>query len=113
MNLNDRPQAGLRPDPSAVEKGIRLALWQGKGAGYAGNSLWGRLGDRVRVARSEPSLLQADCLASEHGETHPTCPRSLEDLRTDLFSCSEGSNEQEHTKRNGSSQAMVSTTTTR
>ncbi|MFN6353573.1 MAG: hypothetical protein ACK40D_11950 [Cyanobacteriota bacterium] len=32
MNLNERLQACLRPDPSAVDHGIRLALWQGTGA---------------------------------------------------------------------------------
>lgn len=55
-------------------------------ASYLGNSLiCGPHGDVLVAARPEPTLLLADCLPSDYGETHPTGTRHLEDLRTDLL----------------------------
>ena len=54
-------------------------------AAYLGNSLiCGPHGDVLVAARPEPTLLVADCVPSDYGETHPTGTRYLEDLRADL-----------------------------
>jgi predicted amidohydrolase len=56
-------------------------------AGYLGNSiLWGPHGDLLVAARAEPTLLLADCVPGQYGETHPIGTRYLEDLRADLLS---------------------------
>lgn len=59
-------------------------------AAYLGNSLiCGPHGDVLVAARAEPTLLLADCLPEEYGETHPTGTRYLEDLRADLIGLNE------------------------
>ncbi len=56
-------------------------------AGYLGNSvICGPHGDVVVAARPEPTLLLADCVPSDYGETHPMGTRYLEDLRPELYS---------------------------
>ena len=42
-------------------------------------------GDVLVAARPEPTLLVADCLPGDYGETHPTGTLYLEDLRVDLY----------------------------
>jgi predicted amidohydrolase len=55
-------------------------------AGYLGNSvICGPHGDLVVAARPEPTLLLADCIPSEYGETHPLGTRHLNDLRPELY----------------------------
>ena len=55
-------------------------------ASYLGNSIiCGPHGDVLCAARSEPTLLIADCLPAEYGPTHPMGTSYLEDLRPDLY----------------------------
>jgi len=55
-------------------------------AAYLGNSIiCGPHGDVLCAARSEPTLLVADCLLAEYGPTHPMGTSYLEDLRPDLY----------------------------
>lgn len=55
-------------------------------ASYLGNSIiCGPHGDVLCAARSEPTLLVADCLLAEYGPTHPMGTSYLEDLRPDLY----------------------------
>ena len=42
-------------------------------------------GDLVVAARPEPTLLLADCVPSDYGETHPLGTRYLKDLRPELY----------------------------
>jgi predicted amidohydrolase len=78
-------------------------------ASYLGNSvIVGPHGDVVVAARAEPTLLLADCVPGDYGETHPIGTRYLADLRPELY----GLPQQAQTKENGSSQAMVSDKTT-
>jgi predicted amidohydrolase len=58
-------------------------------AGYLGNSvICGPHGDVVVAARAEPTLLLADCIHAEYGETHPIGTRYLQDLRPELYTWS-------------------------
>jgi predicted amidohydrolase len=53
---------------------------------YLGNSIiCGPHGDILCAARSEPTLLVADCLLADYGPTHPLGTSYLEDLRPDLY----------------------------
>ena len=55
-------------------------------ASYLGNSIiCGPHGDILCAARSEPTLLVADCLLADYGPTHPLGTSYLEDLRPDLY----------------------------
>jgi predicted amidohydrolase len=55
-------------------------------ASYLGNSIiCGPHGDILCAARSEPTLLVADCLLTDYGPTHPLGTSYLEDLRPDLY----------------------------
>ncbi|MEB3156080.1 MAG: carbon-nitrogen hydrolase family protein [Cyanobacteriota bacterium] len=55
-------------------------------AGYLGNSVvCGPHGDVLLAARPEPTLLVADCVPSDYGDTHPMGTRYLEDLQPDLY----------------------------
>jgi predicted amidohydrolase len=56
-------------------------------AGYLGNSvICDPHGKVVVAARAEPTLLLADCVPGEFGETHPLGTRYLRDLRPELYS---------------------------
>ena len=56
-------------------------------AGYLGNSIiCGPHGDVLVAARSEPTLLLADCKAADYGPTHPAGTDYLADLRPELYS---------------------------
>ena len=56
-------------------------------AGYLGNSvICGPHGDLIVAARPEPTLLLADCVPTEYGETHPLGTRHLKDLQPQLYS---------------------------
>ncbi|MFZ0408447.1 MAG: carbon-nitrogen hydrolase family protein [Cyanobium sp.] len=55
-------------------------------AAYLGNSvICGPHGDLLVAARSEPTLLIADCLPGDYGPTHPAGTRYHDDLRPELY----------------------------